>query len=360
MSSGAGADSPAAVAPPQEAATAGLNGSGAAPGANGEVGAVPDLAFDHPDWRPSVLAAGVVCWRTGQSGLEVLLIHRPRYDDWSFPKGKLDPDEPLPECAIRELIEETGVIGILGRPLPAVRYLDPKGARKEVSYWACRPVRTVTPTAKNPDEVDRWVWVTVPTARTMITNPGDLAPLQAVVDMANTGELDTVPVLVVRHGTARPRDSWARADADRPLIASGRRQADALRTLLACWRPEHILSSSWKRCVDTITPFAKASGVKVRTKTGLTERGFRRSPGKIRSHMLQLVNRARPSVICTHRPVLPGVFRALREQTAREVVKLIPSEDPYLAPGEVLVAHVVHPPARPARVVAIERHLAPR
>ncbi len=308
---------------------------------------------------PLVHAAGVLCWRIGPDGLEVLLIHRPRYDDWSFPKGKLESGELLPECAVRELVEETGVIGVLGRPLPTVRYIDPKGAFKEVSYWAGRPVRT-GPQLAPTTEVDRSAWLPVSAARELLSQPSDVVPLDALIAFAADGELDTTPVLVIRHGTARPRDAWARADADRPLIASGRRQSLALRGLIACWGPEYVISSPWRRCVDTLAPYAAAHGVKVRTKGGLSERGFRRDGAKARRHIQELLDRGRSAALCTHRPVLSGVFRALRERTPRALVTLIPHEDPYLAPGEVLVAHIVHRPSRLAAVVAIERHLAPR
>jgi 8-oxo-dGTP diphosphatase len=178
--------------------------------------------------------------------------------------------------------------------------------------------------------------------------------------MAAESALNTTPLVIVRHGTARPRDAWARADADRPLIASGRRQAAALTTLLACWRPELLLSSPWRRCVDSVTPYASTANVKIRTKGGLSERGFRRDPDKARKHLLALLDRGRPAALCTHRPVLAGVLRALRERTVRDQVKHVPDDDPYLAPGEVLVAHVVHPAGRPAYVVDLERQLAAR
>src|SRR5690625_3176103 len=89
--------------------------------------------------RREVLAAGAVVWRVVGRRLEVLLIHRPRYDDWSWPKGKLDSkDEPLPLCAVREVQEETGVPVLLGAKLPTVRYKLPGGAKKEIGRASCR------------------------------------------------------------------------------------------------------------------------------------------------------------------------------------------------------------------------------
>ena len=80
----------------------------------------------------TVTAAGALCWRVRNHKLQVLLIHRPRYKDWSWPKGKLDPGETLPECAVREVEEETGARVELGRPLPTVTYVLPDGRTKHV------------------------------------------------------------------------------------------------------------------------------------------------------------------------------------------------------------------------------------
>jgi 8-oxo-dGTP pyrophosphatase MutT (NUDIX family) len=88
-----------------------------------------------------VRAAGGVVWRLGSDGLEVLVVHRPRYDDWSFPKGKLDPtDHDDESCAIREVREETGLEVAVGPELPGVNYTDNQGRAKAVRYWAMTPV----------------------------------------------------------------------------------------------------------------------------------------------------------------------------------------------------------------------------
>ena len=88
-----------------------------------------------------VRAAGGVVWRLGADGLEVLVVHRPRYDDWSFPKGKLDPaDHDDESCAVREVREETGLEVVVGPELPGVKYTDNQGRPKSVRYWAMTPV----------------------------------------------------------------------------------------------------------------------------------------------------------------------------------------------------------------------------
>jgi len=307
-------------------------------------------------------AAGVLCWRQARDGLEVLLVHRPRYDDWSWPKGKTHPGEPLPRTAVREAAEETGLAVRLGRPLGQVRYPLPNGRPKEVTYWAAVPAgadafgddASAGHDTSAGDEVDGVAWLPVAEARAVLTRGTDAGPLDVLEKHAAAGELDTAPLLVVRHGTSRPRDSWARADADRPLVSAGRRQARGLVSLLACWSPERIVSSPWRRCVDTVAPFAETVSLRVITKESFSEVGAARSPKRTRRHVQRLLDRAQPAVLCTHRPVLGEVFTVLRDAAPSDVAEQLPSKDPFLSPGEVLVAHVL--PRGAARVVTVERH----
>jgi 8-oxo-dGTP pyrophosphatase MutT (NUDIX family)/phosphohistidine phosphatase SixA len=317
----------------------------------------PDAPVDEPlDGPAEALAAGTLCWRPtrGGGGIEVLLVHRPQYDDWSWPKGKPARGEALAECAVRETEEETGVEVVLGRPLPLVRYRLADGAIKEVSYWAARPV-SEHHGPHNPAEVDRAAWLPLDVAAERLTQPGDAGPLAVLAEYAEQGTLATTEVLIIRHATARPRDAWARSDASRPLVASGRRQAMALAALLHCWRPEFLLSSPWRRCVATMGPYTAATGVRLRTKNGLSEYGYRRRPRKAGQHAKALLESAHGGGLCTHRPVLPGVLAAIREASDPEIRSQIPDSNPYLRPGEVLVAHVCRKNGHP-RIVAIERH----
>jgi 8-oxo-dGTP pyrophosphatase MutT (NUDIX family)/phosphohistidine phosphatase SixA len=304
-------------------------------------------------------AAGVLCWRRSREGLEVLLVHRPRYDDWSWPKGKAEGDEPLPQTAVREAREETCLAVVLGRPLGEVRYRLPDGRRKRVAYWAATAAAAPRPgeRAHEPGaEVDQVAWLPVEQARARLTRPTDEEPLALLAEHEGAGTLATVPVIVLRHGTSRPRDSWARADADRPLVSAGRRQARGLVALLPVWAPERIVSSPWRRCLETVAPFAAAAGLDVRAKNALSEDGARRRAGRTRRQVRRLLERGAAVLLCTHRPVLAEVFDVVRTACDPDVAGAVPAKDPYLAPGEVLVAHVAVAPAGPARVVAVERH----
>ena len=105
-----------------------------------------------------VKAAGGVIVRAGGEGRQVCLVHRPRYDDWSLPKGKLDSGESFEEAALREVEEETGLRCELGRELQSTRYLDGKGRPKIVRYWLMQPVGGEF---EPNDEVDELCWVAV-------------------------------------------------------------------------------------------------------------------------------------------------------------------------------------------------------
>jgi 8-oxo-(d)GTP phosphatase len=308
---------------------------------------------DHPGEAVAVTAAGAVPWRLNpvrKDALEVLLIHRPRYDDWSWPKGKIDPGETIPECAARELEEEIGLRAPLGIPLPPIHYHVPAGL-KVVHYWAV----DVDGGALRPDgkEVDSVLWCSPEKAARLLSNPSDVGPLEHLVAAHQRGELDTSPLLVVRHAKAKPRSSWSKAEGDRPLAATGMRQAQAVGRLLQVWKPSRVVSSPWLRCVATIAPYAKAADAKVKLHEALTEHRHARHPHKTAAVVESLFDKQRPVALCTHRPALPTVFAQLAKHMNSRLRALLPSTDPYLAPGEVLVCHVAH--GSKAKVVAVER-----
>jgi 8-oxo-dGTP diphosphatase len=118
-----------------------------------------------------VEAAGGVVTRRGEQGLEVLVVHRPRYDDWSLPKGKLEAGESFENAAAREVEEETGVRVQLGTELPSQRYVDRKGRDKLVRYWRMTPIGTSAWTAN--DEVDAVRWVQAGEAQSFLTYDAD-------------------------------------------------------------------------------------------------------------------------------------------------------------------------------------------
>jgi len=126
------------------------------------------------DPRPEIVAAGGVVTRrdaSGAGGIEILVVHRPRYDDWSLPKGKLEPGETPEAAARREVEEETGVRVALGNRLSDTRYVDRHGRPKVVHYWE---MTVVAEQAREPDdEVDATRWITAPEAATLLTYEHD-------------------------------------------------------------------------------------------------------------------------------------------------------------------------------------------
>ncbi|MDI3331463.1 MAG: NUDIX hydrolase [Micrococcus sp.] len=287
-----------------------------------------------------VLAAGVLPWRVNGRGLEVLLIHRPDYQDWSWPKGKLDDGETLPECAVREVREEIGLDVELGLPLPSTRYTVNGGTSKEVWYWAVEAPRQ-TPEADGK-EVDRVEWVSAEQARGQLTNASDVEPLEALIAAHRDRTLRTTPFIVLRHAKAKPRSSWSRAEGARPLAPTGQRQALAVCRLLGAWKPRKIVTSPWRRCVETVTPYVKDTGRGLRENGAFTEKGAKSKPKRARREADALLAKTPPTVLCTHRPVLPIVLDALSGWVAKDardaILKALPRKDPYLKAGGVVVA----------------------
>ena len=344
-------------------------GARSAPGA-----AVVDLAPAPLKVPATVHAAGAVLWRTNGKHLEVLLVHRPRYDDWSWPKGKVDPGESLPACAVREVAEETGLPIVLGMPLPNVRYRLDDGRLKMCHYWAGRVVDAdnasvlargdVAPC--DPEEVDVVRWVRASVARDQITRPADRAPLDALVDLWEEAVLDTRAFVVLRHARAKKRTAWAGGEVDRPLTAVGLHDADAIVGTLAAFGVVEVATSPWERCVATVAPYANAAELDVVALPETTEAANRARPASAARAVERLLaafrarRRAEPAcegaVLCTHRPVLPTVLAALAAHSPNRVIAQFPTVNPYLRTGEMLVTHVLPRHRRGVRVFAVERH----
>ncbi len=183
-------------------------------------------------------------------GVEVLIIHRKRYDDWTLPKGKVDPGETLPECAVREVREETGVTIRLGVPLDTIRYEAGNAGPEEgrlLGWHRCSRRCPVRP----DDEVDMVSWLPVRAALARLTYSHDHFLVEQYLDQP-----PTTPLILVRHAKAMDRKDWSRKDTARPLNSRGRRQAKLLVPMLAAYGITRLVSSTSSRCLSTLLPYA--------------------------------------------------------------------------------------------------------
>jgi 8-oxo-dGTP diphosphatase len=258
-------------------------------------------------------AAGVVPWRRGRDGPEVLLVHRPRRDDWSLAKGKREPGEELPETAIREVAEEAGLRLLAGRRLETVHYLV-GGRPKRVEFWAAaEPARPGQPAAFVPnDEVDEVRWFPLPRALEQLSYATDVGVLK---DFARWPRR-TVPLVVLRHASAGHKKDWTGDDLLRPLDFKGQSQARTLVSLLGCFGPVRVVSSPATRCLATIEPYAGHVGAPVviepalmlprhpESDTSADQVTHPEVVGAVRGMLADGI----PTVICAHRENIPDIM----------------------------------------------------
>lgn len=322
-----------------------------------------------------IQAAGAVIWRQGAAGLEVALAHRPRYDDWSHPKGKRQPGEHLLRTAIREVSEETGFDVVLGRPLPPSVY-EVGGGTKHVSFWAARCAQ---PTAFVPnDEVDDLAWLPVAAARERLSYERDIALLDQVL----ARPVQTAPLILLRHAEAGSKpesgaDRAAAADLARPLDARGAADAETLARVLASYGRCQVISSAAERCLATVRPYAQAVRMQVQAEPALTvvpgpisaaalvaaatardgsvvrdihgaaaRPGETPAAGQAATLAAELAASGEPTLVCAHRENLPAIIQA-----AVTALGASPLSGEPLGKSEFWVLHTAD-----GRLIAAERH----
>ena len=302
-----------------------------------------------------IYAAGAVCWRESGRDLLVAIIHRGRYQDWTFPKGKVDPGETLAEAAVREVKEETGLKVKLGVPLETVSYPLDKSKTKVVHYWAAKVSDKALSKSKfKPDEeVSEVVWLKASEAFAKLSYQHDRDLLQEVIDLRTNGMLRTKPLIIIRHAHATPRADYVGEDGKRPLLPEGKKQAKELVKLISAYGPKRVFTSPWRRCKDTISPYAKAHRFKIIERGELSEMGNAKGPARTAKVAKGLFKDARSSILCTHRPTLPTITKVLAGYAEPKLASII-LEAKALKPGDFIVLHLTDSGKKP-RLVAVEQ-----
>jgi 8-oxo-(d)GTP phosphatase len=295
----------------------------------------------------TILSAGAVVWRPAADGIELLLVHRPKYDDWSLPKGKREPGEHVLLTAVREVQEETSVRPVLGPRLRTAEYLA-DGRPKQVDYWSAL---SRDDQAAASHEIDAVCWLPLPKALDRLSYPHDADVI------ASLQPRPTVPLILVRHASAGRKKAWPGEDLLRPLDAEGALDAEALADLLACFAPRaRVISSPALRCTETVAPYAARFGGSVEAMAVLNVPGratdfplARTDRADTLRHLFRhLVAAGRPVVACLHRENL-----LLALVAACSVLDVPPpaEPDPPLPKSGFWVLHVGE-----GELVAMERY----
>jgi 8-oxo-dGTP pyrophosphatase MutT (NUDIX family)/phosphohistidine phosphatase SixA len=258
-----------------------------------------------------VLAAGGVLWRPAAhapAGFEIALVHRPRYDDWSLPKGKLEPDEDPLLGALREVHEETGYRAVPGRHLGMSTYavahtgvLTPK----TVEWWA---MRAGDGAFVPSDEVDELRWCSSGDAEKLLTAGRDADQVR----LLESSGVDLSCAILVRHAAAGSRSDWSGDDDERPLSGKGRRQAAALAEQLGAFGVTALYSAPVVRCQQTLELLAERLGLPIRIEPLFGEQDY--DPEATVARWREIVAEGGTPVICSQGGALPDLLVVLARE----------------------------------------------
>ena len=337
---------------------------------------------------------------------ELCLVYRPKYDDWSWPKGKNEDNESHRHTAVREVGEETGYAVTLGPHIAQIEYplenegkksISKSGAKnnsqnnnktevvKRIHYWMMReidenaamrrlpafgPIKLAKPT-----EIGNVIWLTPSKARKKLTHDSDRKVLDAFLEKLHDGQTEYKTLILVRHGKAESRKSWQGSEATRPITPLGSAASYALGRELACYAPNRIVSSPWKRCVETVATFAHDSSLPIEQIAELTEDHHENKPKSTLSVLISEIqnldcnvkntqnaqnteeNINNSTVMCLHRPIIGTFFDYLRGITKPRAHKRILSQkSPYMPTGSAIVLHISNT-SKGARIIDIEKVL---
>ena len=270
-----------------------------------------------------IRAAGALLWRENQDlDVEVALVHRPRYDDWSLPKGKIEVGETALQCAYRELVEETGIRGTFTRQLGSVEY-EESNQRKRVIFWAAQCTLGTSTFVAN-EEVDKILWLSADHALAQATHGSD----REIIENFSREVQRTDTLIILRHTKALERGDWDEADSLRNLSEVGFDQAQMLIKQFEPFAIDEIYTSNYTRCVQTITPLAHARGLSITEVPSLNEETFEADPERSISFANALKQDEKNILICSHNPVIPTMLRGILNTKLknRDLIKLDPGD----------------------------------
>ncbi|SFS01443.1 8-oxo-dGTP diphosphatase [Agrococcus baldri] len=271
--------------------------------------------------RPPVLAAGALVWREVGGKVQVLLVERTQHRDHSLPKGKLDPGETLPECAAREIEEETGLTISLGAPLGTTEYRLPDGRDKVVYYWQAKvDDDAVSAAAFSPnDEILALEWLPLAKAKRRCTYEHDVTVIERFEERLAAGHAETFPIIAQRHAKAADPFSWEGSDASRTLTSRGERQARLVAGGIAAFAPERIITSNAVRCMQTVAPLRQLLGIEPKVSSAISQEAHDHPELHPRDEVERRVGKAvrkrRGIVLCSHAPVIPEIVTAVVHAT---------------------------------------------
>lgn len=259
----------------------------------------------------TLTAAGGVLWRSGLGGTEVLLVHRPQQDDWSFPKGKSENSEHLLQTAVREVTEETGLRFSVGPRLGMISY-PVKGRQKQVTYWSMALDSEDPGTAQphDPGEIDQTRWFGLAKARSHLTYTED----RQILDAFATSGTPALSLVLIRHASAGSRRKWQGPDRLRPLDAQGITDAAALGQLISCFAPRRLLSAPLTRCVQTAQPISAITGLPAELSADLTDAAWKAEPDRVSGMISDLASSPGSQAVISQGDVIGAVLDELLGQ----------------------------------------------
>jgi 8-oxo-dGTP diphosphatase len=297
-----------------------------------------------------------VCWRIVDGKPKVLVVYRGDRADVSLPKGKVDPGETLPETAVREIREETGLGVVLGAPLGTVEYTLPNGREKVVYYWSAEVNDHQLELSKfiPNNEIASLEWLSLGAVRKKLSYEHDVDVINRFAARYKAGNARTFPIIAVRHGKAVDPGAWDGPDSTRPLMHRGTDQAAGIAKGIAAYAPERIISSTAVRCLSTVAPLAELTGIPVKATEAISQDAYESGGSSVPEVVGKRLKRKVAAVLCSHGPVLPRIIAEIAARTETEADAAL-RRAASLSTGDFTVLHVSlsHPRSG---LVAVETH----